>query len=109
MNKLCNPQEIREIEKSGDGVFVLFYASWCPFSVEFLPIYEKHANGQEKEFARIVLEGNEKLFEKHRIEVYPTILFFKNGAVSRRLDGKHFAGLQEKQLIDLIASCKKNQ
>ena len=52
MSKLCNPQEIQEIAKSGDGVFVLFYASWCPFSLAFLPVYEKHANGREKEFVR---------------------------------------------------------
>ena len=109
MSKLCNPQEIQEITKSGDGVFVLFYASWCPFSLAFIPVYEKHANDREKEFVRIVLEGNENLFEKHGIEVYPTVLFFKNGAVARRLDGKHLAGLKETQLTDLIASCKKNQ
>ena len=52
MSKLCNPQEIQEIAKAGDGVFVLFYASWCPFSLAFLPVYEKHANGREKEFVR---------------------------------------------------------
>jgi thiol-disulfide isomerase/thioredoxin len=52
MSKLCNPQEIQEIAKSGDGVFALFYASWCPFSLAFLPVYEKHANGREKEFVR---------------------------------------------------------
>ena len=109
MSKLCDPQEIQEIAKSGDGVFVLFYASWCPFSLAFIPVYEKHANDREKEFVRIILEGNEKLFEKHGIEVYPTVLFFENGAVARRLDGKHMAGLKEIQLTELIASCKKNQ
>ncbi len=105
MSRLCNPQEIREIAKSGDGAFVLFYASWCPFSQAFLPVYEKYANGREKEFVRIVLDGNEELFEEHGIEVYPTVLFFKEGRVARRLDGKHLAGLKEKQLTELIVSC----
>jgi len=91
--------------KSGDGVFALFYASWCPFSMAFLPVYEKHAAGRDGEFVRVVLDGNEDLFDEHGVSVYPTVLFFKNGAVVRRLDGKHLSGLKEKQLIALMASC----
>lgn len=109
MSKLCNPQEIQEFSKSDEGVFALFYAPWCPFSVAFLPVYEKHARGREKEFFRIVLDGNEKLFDQYGVDVYPTVLFFKNGAVARRLDGKHLAGLKETQLTDLIATCRKSQ
>jgi thiol-disulfide isomerase/thioredoxin len=105
MSKLCSPGEIREIAKSGAGAFVLFYASWCPFSQAFLPVFEKHANGRDNEFVRVSLDGNEDLFEEHGIDVYPTVLFFKNGAVVRRLDGKHLSGLKEKQLTELIASC----
>jgi thiol-disulfide isomerase/thioredoxin len=105
MSKICSPDELRDLAKSGQGVFVLFYASWCPFSQAFLPVYEKHAAGREREFIRVVLDGNEDLFEEHGIEVYPTVLFFKDGAVARRLDGKHFSGLKEKQLTALIASC----
>jgi thiol-disulfide isomerase/thioredoxin len=105
---MCSQKEIQEIVASGDDVFVLFYAAWCPFSQAFLPVYEKHADGREKEFVRIVLNGNEGLFEEHDIDVYPTVLFFREGKVSRRLDGKHLAGLREKQLADLIASCGKS-
>jgi thiol-disulfide isomerase/thioredoxin len=105
MSKLCDPREIQEIAKSGQGVFVLFYASWCPFSMAFLPVYEKHADGREERFIRVVLDGNEDLFEEHGVEVYPTVLFFKNGEVARRLDGKHLAGIKEKQLTELMAAC----
>jgi thiol-disulfide isomerase/thioredoxin len=105
MCKNCNRQDLREIINSGNGVFVLFYASWCPFSLAFLPIYEKCAKGRVGEFVRVPIEGNEDLFDEHTIEVYPTVLFFKNGDVNRRLDGKHFAGLREKQLAEFIASC----
>jgi thiol-disulfide isomerase/thioredoxin len=109
MSKICGLKEIREIVGTGGRVFVLFYASWCPFSMAFLPVYEKHADGREKEFVRVVLDGNEALFDEHSVDVYPTVLFFQNGRVSRRLDGKHLAGLKEKQLTDLISSCEKNQ
>lgn len=88
-----------------DGVFVLFYASWCPFSLGFLPVYEKHAASREERFCRITLDGNEDLFDEYGIEVYPTVIHFKDGKVDRRLDGKHLAGLSEKQLTTLIKSC----
>jgi thiol-disulfide isomerase/thioredoxin len=105
MSKLCGRRDLQEVIRSGDGVFVLFYATWCPFSLTFLPIYEKCARGRDREFVRITLEGNEDLFAEHLIEVYPTVLFFKDGAIVRRLDGKYLAGLKEKQLAELIASC----
>ena len=107
MSKICNSQEIQGITRSADGVFVLFYADWCPFSQAFLPVYEKHASGREEKFYRVLLDGNEALFDAHGIAVYPTVLFFEGGKVSKRLDGKHLAGLREKQLTDLIASCGK--
>ena len=98
-------RELADLLKSRDGVFVLFYASWCPFSIGFLPIYEKHAAGREQHFVRMTLDGNEGLFDEHGIQVYPTVIFFKSGKVHKRLDGKHLAGLKEKQLTELIDSC----
>jgi len=109
MSRQCSTPEVREVTASGDGVFVLFYASWCPFSLAFLPVYEKHARGRDGEFVRIALDGNEELFEEHGITVYPTVLFFKNGAVARRLDGELFAGLKEKQLTELVKSCLQDR
>jgi len=98
-------RELAELLKSTDRVFVLFYASWCPFSLGFLPIYEKHAAVRDQHFVRMILGGNEDLFEEHGIQVYPTVIFFKAGKVHKRLDGTHLAGLGEKQLTDLIESC----
>jgi thiol-disulfide isomerase/thioredoxin len=98
-------RDLADLLKTKDGVFVLFYASWCPFSMGFLSVYEKHAEGPEGRFYRMTLDGNEDLFDEYAIEVYPTVLFFKNGKVDKRLDGKHLAGLREKQLTGLIDSC----
>lgn len=102
-------RELTDLLKSRDGVFVLFYASWCPFSLGFLPIYEKHAAGREQRFVRMTLDGNEDLFDEHSIQVYPTVIFFKGGMIHKRLDGKHLAGLKEKQLTELIDSCGVNR
>jgi thiol-disulfide isomerase/thioredoxin len=109
MSKICSSQDVQAALKSGDGVFVLFYADWCPFSQAFLPVYEKYATGRDNEFLRVLIDGNEDLFDQHSISVYPTVLFFKGGKVSKRLDGKHLAGLKEKELTELIASCGKSR
>jgi thiol-disulfide isomerase/thioredoxin len=108
MSRICDSQEAVAAVKSGAGVFVLFYADWCPFSRAFLPVYEKLAAGRDGEFLRVVLDGNEDFFRDQAIEVYPSVLFFKGGRVTRRLDGRHLAGLREEQLADLIASCDRN-
>jgi thiol-disulfide isomerase/thioredoxin len=105
MSRLCSRLDFKDVIRSEDGVFVLFYASWCPFSMAFLPIYEKKAKSRDSKFIRILLDGNEDLFDEHAVEVYPTVLFFKEGVVARRLDGKHLAGLREAQLTELIDDC----
>jgi thiol-disulfide isomerase/thioredoxin len=105
MSRICSSQEAAAAIRSGAGVFVLFYADWCPFSRAFLPVYERFAAGREGKFFRLLLEGNEAFFREQAIEVYPSVLFFKDGQVARRLDGRHLVGLREKQLADLIASC----
>jgi len=106
MSRMCDERELREAVKSDDGVFVLFYAAWCPFSMAFLPVYEKQAAGREKDFVRVVLDGHEALFDEHAVDIYPTVLFFKSGKVVRRLDGRHMVGLKEKQLTELVSSCR---
>lgn len=98
-------RDLADFLNKTEGAFVLFYASWCPFSLGFLPAYEKHAAGHEDRFCRITLDGNKDLFDEYGIEVYPTVLFFKAGKMEKRLDGKHLAGLKEQQLAELIASC----
>lgn len=106
MSKLINSgRGLHEILKSEPGVFVLFYASWCPFSLAFLPVYEKCAQNCEQTLVRVELDGNEDLFERYSVAVYPTVIYFRHGEVFKRLDGKHLAGLKEKELADLIDSC----
>ena len=38
--------------------------------------------------------------DKYSVEVIPTVLFFENGAVVKRLDGILGVGLSEKQLSE---------
>jgi thiol-disulfide isomerase/thioredoxin len=106
MSKLIdNEKELHEVMKTKDELFVLFYASWCPFSQRFLPVYEKLAKDREHKYVRILVDKNDGLCEKYAVDVYPTVIFFKSGEVSKRLDGTYHAGLEEDQMIDLIETC----
>lgn len=106
MSKLIeNEAELRKLMESKDGIFVLFYADWCPFSQRFLPIYEKHAQAGGHDFVRILADEAEALCDEHGIEVYPTVLYFKDGKVSKRLDGGFHKGLNERELTGLMEAC----
>jgi thioredoxin-like negative regulator of GroEL len=50
-------------------------------------------------------DDNATLREEYSIDVVPTVIFFKNGAVAKRLDGLQGVGLDEKQLIDFAGKC----
>jgi thioredoxin 1 len=91
--------------KSNKKVFVLFYASWCPFCQSFLPIFEKFAEGKTQSCIRVKTDDKATLCEEYSIDVVPTVICFKNGRIVRRLDGIQGAGLNEKQLKNFISKC----
>jgi len=91
--------------KSNKKVFVLFHASWCPFSQSFLPIFEKFAENKTQNCIRVKTDDKATLCEEYSIDVVPTVIFFKNGKVAKRLDGTQGVGLDEKQLTDFISKC----
>jgi thiol-disulfide isomerase/thioredoxin len=98
-------KELEEILKTRNNIFILFYAQWCPFSQRFLPIFEKCNKDKKLRCYRMIIDENLRLCEKYSVEVFPTVIFFKEGKVSKRLDGIHGVGLNEQQLQDLIHVC----
>jgi len=84
-----------------DRAFVLFYATWCPFSRRFLPIFEDYARSNPEECMSLIIDDRPDICEEYSIEVYPTVILFKKGRVHRRLDAEPGIGLNEKQLKDL--------
>jgi thiol-disulfide isomerase/thioredoxin len=91
--------------ESKEKVFVLFYASWCPFSQRFLPIFEKFAKDKNRRCSRIVTDDKASLCEKYSVEVVPTVVVFEKGKVTGRLDGVLGIGLSEKQFKDFVNTC----
>lgn len=87
--------------KNKEKMLVLFYASWCPFSQEFLPIFKNYAKSNPDKYMSVMIDNKSDLCEKYSIKYYPTVLFFKKGIVEKRLDGKPGEGLTEQQLTEL--------
>jgi len=96
--------DIEDVLKSKEKAFVLFYASWCPFSQRFLPIFEDYAKANPQECMSVVIDDKPDLCDKYEIDYYPTVLLFKNGEVKKRLDATPGLGLTKKQLKELTAS-----
>ena len=97
-------RDLREILRATGRVIALFHASWCPFCVRFLPIFKKHAEKEGRHFV-IVQDDQETIADQYSVKVYPTVLFFENGVISKRLDGVLGVGLDEKQLAELVSLC----
>jgi thioredoxin 1 len=101
MSKIDVEYGLDEVLKSKDKAVVLFYASWCPFSQKFLPIFEKYSQNKAETCLRIKTDDKASLCDKYSIDVVPTVLVFEKGTVKKRLDGTPGVGLKEKQLKDL--------
>jgi thiol-disulfide isomerase/thioredoxin len=90
--------------KSKNKCFVLFYASWCPFSQRFLPIFQEYASKNPENCLRVKIDDKPEVCEKYSVEYYPTVIVFEKGRVSKRLDAAPGAGLNKKQFTELVSS-----
>lgn len=100
-----NEAELTAVLKECQRVFVLFYASWCPHSRRFLPIFDKYALDNDPQFCRVMTDQVRECEDTYDIEVVPTVIFFEKGRAIKRIEGVLGSGLTEGQLDDLIKSC----
>ncbi len=85
---------------SKDRAIVLFYATWCPFSQAFLPVFKEYSKNNPNECLSIIVDEEPDICEEYNIEYYPTVIMFKKGKVHKRLDSEPHVGLNKKQLKD---------
>ena len=102
MIEVDGEEDLNQVLKTQNYVYVLFYATWCPFSQRFLPIYTKCTAKHSTMCVRIAVDSMPQLCDEYRIEVYPTVILFADGKVAKRLDGVHGEGLSEGQLRGLL-------
>lgn len=101
MSKLDVGFELDNVVKGKEKVFVLFYASWCPYSQRFLPIFHRVAESK-RDCLRVITDDKASLCEKYSVDTVPTVLIFERGKVTKRLDGEPGAGLNEAKLVKLL-------
>ena len=99
-----NEKDLGEILRTKENVIALFYASWCPFCKKFLPIFMRNAEGEHRNFLR-VQDDEETMADRYSVKIFPTVLYFEKGIVSKRLDGVPGVGLQEQHLAEFVRSC----
>lgn len=102
MKEIGEKDDLNEVLKGKKRACVLFYASWCPFSKKFLPIFKKYSEQLTVGCIRVMMDNRDALCEEYSIEIFPTVILFEDGKVSKRLDGTPGTGLSEKQLRDLL-------
>ena len=102
LSKIDVEYDLDEAIKSEGKVFVLFYASCCPFSRIFLPLFDKYAKENPQGYLRVKTDDKAKLCEKYSENVVLTVLIFEKGKVKKRLDETPDAGLNERQLKDIV-------
>lgn len=104
MRKNKDVEDIETTVKDKEKAYVLFYASWCPFSQRFLPIFEEYAKTNPAECLSVMIDSKPDVCDKYEIEYYPTVLLFKGGKLHKRLDASPGLGLTKAQLKELTAN-----
>lgn len=90
---------------AGGERFVFFYSGWCHFCSAFLPALETHAKGSRAAFVKLCVDELPWIEEHFAIEVVPSVLFFKDGKLVKRLDGVLGRGLSEEHLLAFAKTC----
>ena len=111
--KTCLPiiseHDLEKVLATQQSCFILFYAPWCSFSQQFLPVFERCAQDTPQRCYHMEVDDYPHLCQKYSIEVYPTVVYFQNGKVAKRLDGTRGIGLHEHQFRGLIDLCRKQE
>jgi thioredoxin 1 len=89
-------------------VLAIFYSSWCPYCVRFVPVFNKKVTNMGFESViHVLLEDDDNpLWDDYDIPAVPTVILFEEGKVSKRLDAQLGRGLSEEQFKAWIEEFK---
>jgi len=75
-----------------NGEVVLYYATWCGYSIKFLPEWEKFENHMKQNMPTIKVtrmrceDGLEPQCKQKGVQGYPTVIFYKKDGSSIPFD-----------------------
>jgi thiol-disulfide isomerase/thioredoxin len=83
-----------------------FAADWCPFCHSFVPAFAALSH-PGFELARVDLTSYEDpLWDRFQIEVVPSVIVFRDGRTSFRIDGELAEGLDANNLAAIEAAAR---
>ncbi len=99
MIKVNNRQDLNVELKKNKNVLAVFYATWCFFCDRFVPIFNKKvASLGFKNVVHVLLDDYDNpLWDDYDVHAVPTIVYFEEGKVCKRLNGKIGIGLTEEE------------
>ncbi len=109
MLKIYSKEELDVEVKKCKQVLALFYSSWCPYCIRFVPVFDSKIAELpfEKVIHVIIDDYDNPLWEIYEIGVVPTVILFEDGKASKRLDGRFGSGLKEQQFGNWLEQFKQ--
>jgi thioredoxin 1 len=109
MLKISSKEELEVEMKKSKQVLALFYSSWCPYCLRFVPVFDsKISEFPFEKVVHVIIDNDDNpLWEIYEIGVVPTIILFEDGTVSKRLDGRFGSGLKEQQFENWLEQFKQ--
>ncbi|MCW4025189.1 MAG: thioredoxin family protein [Candidatus Bathyarchaeota archaeon] len=99
MIQIDSQKQLDEQLKENPKVLALFYASWCHYCRNFLATTDKTLNdyGFEHIIHVNIDDFDNPMWVTYNVEAVPTLIYFENGKISKRLDAESGTGLTEQR------------
>jgi thioredoxin 1 len=99
------PEAFDEIRLLRPGAWaVAFLADWCPFCREFAPRFGALSTSGARLLIADMTSEQSPLWDRFGVEVVPTVIVFRDGAATARIDGQAGYGLDSSDLSTVAAA-----
>jgi thioredoxin 1 len=108
MIKVSSKKDLDAHLTQNKTVLALFYSSWCPYCMRFVPFFEKKTAGGQFSIIHVLLEDDDNpLWEEYDIPAVPTVILFHECKVRDRIDARLGTGLKEEQFLKWLTELKQ--
>jgi thioredoxin 1 len=108
MIKVDNKQALDAELARAKRVLVLFYASWCPHCMRFMPFFEEKTSlsGFSNIVHMLLDDYDSPLWDTYDVSAVPTIILFEDGKISRRLDSRPGSCIKDEKFVAWLEEIK---